>query len=538
MENIYIFGHRNPDTDSICSTIGLSYLKNQLGGHTLPKAIGHLNNETKFVLDYFKVDEPQYLNDVRIRVKDLKYDKKGAINENGTLFTAYNMMQDQHITGVPLISDKKLLTGFVTMKDLAKYMISGNREVINTSLESIISVLEANIITKYVDNINGKIVSTGYRSTTLHDEVKLCKEDILIVGDRYKVLDYAIDSKIELIILANNSNIEDDLIKKAKENKVTIIRSNMSSFVIANRISLSNPIKSINENNHPVTINENDFYTDFQALTSKTNHTNYPVLNNKGECTGLISLSWPNSYDKQKVILVDHNTFAQSVEGIEEADIVEIIDHHNLGAIGTNIPINFRSMPVGCTATMIYHMYLENKISVPKNIAGLLVSAILSDTLLLTSPTTTELDKEAASKLAKIANIDIQKYGYDMLKASSSIKGMSVTDQIYNDYKSYTVGNGQIGIGQLITMDFDEISKDIQTYVDKLNEMTQMDYSLVALFITDIIKNGSYIIYNSKAEDIIKDSFNLKEVYEGVFVKGMVSRKKQMLPAILDIMEK
>lgn len=538
MQTTYIFGHRNPDTDSICSSIALSYLKNELGGHTLPKAIGHLNNETKFVLDYFNMEDPQYLNDVRIRIKNIKYDKKAPIYEEESLYTAYNMMQEQHITAVPLVDSHKLLTGFVTMKDLAKFMISGNRETINTSLENIIKTIDAEVITKFDDVITGKIVSVGYQSSTIQEEVKLCKDDILIIGDRYKVLDYAIDCHVELIILAHNSNINAELLQKAKNNKVTIIQSSLCSFNISNLISLSNPIISINENTHPVTVNDTDFYKDFDSLTVKANHSNYPVINNKGECLGLISLSWPNSYEKQKVILVDHNTFAQSVEGIEEAEIVEIIDHHNLGAIGTTLPINFRSMPVGCTATMIYQMYLENKVNIPQSIAGLLVSAILSDTLLLTSPTTTELDKDAVSKLAKLAKIDAQKYGYEMLKASSSIKGLSITQQIYNDYKSYTVGNSQIGIGQLVTMDFDEINKNIGEYVTKLNEMTENDYALVALFITDIIKNGSYIIYNEKAKDIIKDSYNLKDVYEGVFVKNIVSRKKQMLPAILDVMEK
>ena len=272
-------------------------------------------------------------------------------------------------------------------------------------------------------------------------------------------------------------------------------------------------------------------------MTHKVNHTNYPIINNKNECLGLIRLTGPNEYEKQKVILVDHNNLAQSVDGIEEANILEIIDHHNLGAIGTSVPINFRSKPVGCTSTMIYDMFTENKISIPKNIAGLMLSAILSDTLLLTSPTTTEDDRFAAVKLANIAKVDIDTYGLEMLKAASSIEGKSVEELIKTDFKTYNVGTKTLGIGQIMTMDIDTIFENITEYVNKLNEMVDTNYSIVVIFITDIIKNGSYVIYNEKAANIVSDSFGLKNVHQGIFLPKMVSRKKQILPAILNTID-
>ena len=243
-------------------------------------------------------------------------------------------------------------------------------------------------------------------------------------------------------------------------------------------------------------------------------------------------------YDKKKVILVDHNNLEQSVPGIDEAEIIEIIDHHNLGAIGTSTPINFRCMPVGCTSTILYGLFKERNVDIPKNIAGLMLSAILSDTLILKSPTTTYLDKEAVLDLSKIAGVDYETYGYQMLKAGSSIKGKSLEDIIYQDYKTYKVGNETLGISQVITMDFDELKPQLKELVEKLNQIAKVNLSTVTLFVTDIIKDGSYVLYNDGAKHIIEDSFDLNEVEEGTFLSKMVSRKKQILPAIMEVLGK
>ena len=533
----FIFGHKNPDTDTVCSSIALSYLKNELGGKTMPKVLGNINNETKFVLDHFKVPVPSYLNDVRVRIKNIKYDKKAYINEYSSIDAAFKLMQKQNITAIPLVDEKRKLTGYVTLKEIARYLINGNKEIVNTTLDNIIDTLNAKVITKFDDLISGDILIAGLEDRTLKKSIELSSKDILIVGDRSKVLEYAIESKVKLIILPLNINIDKKIIKKAELNHINIIASELDSFQIASKILLSNYIKNINTNKSPVTVNNDDYFTDFKTMTHKVNHTNYPVINNKNECLGLIRLTGPNDYEKQKVILVDHNNLAQSVDGIEEADILEIIDHHNLGAIGTSVPINFRSKPVGCTSTMLYDLFVEEKVSIPKNIAGLMLSAILSDTLLLTSPTTTEDDRFAAVKLANIAKVDIDTYGLEMLKAASSIAGKSVAELINMDLKTYSVGNKTLGISQIMTMDFDTIKENIDEFINKLNEMVNTNYSIVVIFITDIIKNGSYVLYNTKSADIIADSFGIKNIHQGVFLPKMVSRKKQILPAILNIVD-
>ena len=353
---IYIFGHKSPDTDTVCSSIALSYLKNELGEKTVPKVLGNLNNETKFVLDYFGMPVPSYLNDVRVRIKNVKFDKKAYINELDSIDDAFKLMQKRNVTAIPLVDNNKMLTGYVTLKELAKYLINGNRDYVCTTIDNIINTIEGKVIVKCDDIIEGKIHIAGLSFKAFEQVLELGYNDILVVGDRYKVLDYAINCHVKLVILPLNVNLDNKVIEKARENGVNIIASEFDSFQIATRIALSNYIKNINTNKTPVTVNNEDYFADFKTMMHKVNHTNYPVVNNKGECLGLIRLTGPNDYEKQKVILVDHNNLAQSVDGIEEADILEIIDHHNLGAIGTSLPINFSSKPVGATSTMIFEM--------------------------------------------------------------------------------------------------------------------------------------------------------------------------------------
>ena len=533
----FIFGHRNPDTDSVCASMALSYLMNETGKNTVPKVLGHLNNETKFVIDYFKVKEPDYLNDTKVRIKDLKYNKKAIANINDSIYDVYLAMQKESVTAIPLVDDNKKLAGFVTLKEIAKFLISGDKEKVDTTYDHILKSLKGQALLHFDDTLKGNVMVASFQSKTFQEEVTLGDKDILIVGDRYKVLDYAIDSHVKLIVLTGNHVLPNKLLKKAEKNKINVIISEDNSLETANRVMLGNRIRLINTNAKPVTVNNKDYRTDFIALANKLGHTHYPVVNSKNECLGLLKVTSADNYNKQKVILVDHNSLEQSAIGIEEAEITEIIDHHNLGAIGTNVPINFRSMPVGCTCTIIYNMFVEKKISIPRHIAGLMLSAILSDTLIFKSPTTTEEDIFAASKLAKLAKVNIDEYGYLMFKAASSIKGMSVNDLINQDFKSYSVGNNTLGISQVMTMDFNEIEEHIDDYIMKLDELSS-NYLCCCLFITDVYKNGSYVIYNSKAGDIIGEAFDLKDVYEGVYIADLVSRKKQMLPALLEVLQK
>lgn len=538
MKPVYIFGHKSPDTDSVCSAIALAYLKNQIGMNCVPKVIGPINRETQFVLDYFKVESPSYLNDVKVQIKDTKYVKKAYINENASIANAFDYMKKVDLTAIPLVNDKKRLTGYVTLKDLAKYLVSDKRDKINTNLKHLLQTLDAKIITNFKTNFEGIVTTVTFSSDAFIREVKLNPEDILVVGDRYKVIEYAIDSKIQLIILTRNRVIPTKLLNKAIKNKVNIITSSYSSFELCNKLSLANYISTINATPNPKTVDVQSYYSDFIALTKKLNYTNYPVVNKYNECLGVIKLTDFSTYEKKNVILVDHNNYEQSVDGLDEAEILEVFDHHNIGNIGTNSPIYFTCRPVGCTGTIIYDRYLKEGVKIPKDMAGLMLSAIISDTLLFTSPTTTELDKKFAYELAKIAKVDLERYGMEMLKAASSIKGLSVNELIMQDFKSYSINDKIYGIAVITTMDFDEIEKNMDEYIIRLNEMSEISYESVLIFIVDILKEGSYILYNTNAEELVANAFDLQNIKEGIFVKNLMSRKKQIIPAIMKELEK
>jgi len=533
-----VFGHRNPDTDSVCSAISFSYLKNQLGDSTSPRVLGHINKETQFVLNYFQVKEPEYLNNVKVQLRDVNYNKGVMLKENSSIKEVVDYLQEKHCTAVPIVDEKKHLMSLITLKEIAMLFIEQSREYLNTSYDQILKALHGREILRFQDEFDGHLIAGSYQSQTFIEQATLNPSDILIVGDRYKVLKHGILSHISLIVLTNNFDLDEELYKLASENHVSVISSSMDTYNTCNAIALSNYVKSILINKSPAVVGELDYLTDFVAEATKLGFTNYPILNKKNECLGLIRVTDIGKFVKKNVILVDHNNLEQSVIGIDEANIVEIIDHHNLGAIGTTVPINFRSMPVGCTCTILYYLYQEYHVDIPKNIAGLMLSAILSDTLILKSPTTTEKDREAVMALSEIAGVDYADYGYQMLKAGSSIDGMTLEDVIYQDFKSYKVGNESLGISQVITMDYDNIKEHLDEYVNKLNEIARGDYSVVTLFVTDIIQNGSYILYNNGAQHIVEDSFDLREIEEGSFIPDLVSRKKQMLPSIMEAMNR
>lgn len=538
MKTTYVFGHRNPDTDSVCSAISFSYLKNQLGDNTSPRVLGHINKESAFVLKHFGVKEPGYLNNVKVQLRDVSYGKGLMLDAFASIKEVVDFMQDNHCTAVPIVDKNKKLISLITLKEIAMMFIENSKNHLHTSYEHILKSVNGREILRFAEEFNGDTVAGSYQSQTFIEKAVLKESDILIVGDRYKVLQHGISSKVSLIVLTNNCDLDEELLSLAKENKVSVISSSLDTYNTCTQIALSNYVKTILVNQNPSVVHDLDYLTDFVADATKLGHTNYPILNKKNECLGVIRVTDIGNFEKKQVILVDHNNLEQSVPGIDEASIVEIIDHHNLGAIGTAIPINVRCMPVGCTCTILYQLYQEKNVAIPKDIAGLMLSAILSDTLILKSPTTTESDRIAVKALASICEEDYEAYGYEMLKAGSSVEGLEAEDIIYQDFKSYKVGNESLGISQVITMDFDSIKEHLQEYIDKLNEIAKGDYSTVTLFITDIIKNGSYVLFNDDSKHIVEDSFGISNLEQGTFIPDLVSRKKQMLPKIMESLER
>ena len=533
MKMTYVIGHKKPDTDSVCASISYSYLKNKLGWTTEPRVLGNINKETKFALDYFKVEEPKYLNDVKVQIKNMSYLKDAYINEHTFIAKTFEELQRLGVTGLPLVDENNKLKGYINVKEMAKNIIQGDIYELNTSYQNILEVLNGKEVLKFDDEIKGEIIAAAYKSKTFTEGIELNHNNILIVADRQYIIDYAIDCGVKLIIIVGDRTFPEELIEKAREKQVNVISTPDSTYVTANRMKLCNYIETININPNPVKFTDSDYRDDFITISNKLGHTNYPIVNQDNTCVGMLRLIDQNNYEKYNVILVDHNQPAQSVDGLEEADIMEIIDHHNLGNLGTQIPIQFRSMPVGCTCTLIYQIYKENNIEIPENIAGLMLSAILSDTLLLKSPTTTDMDVEVARKLAAIANLDIQEYGMAMLKAGSSIAGMSISEIVEQDFKTFKLGETSIGIGQVMTLDFEEIAKDMPKYIAHLDEMcVKNNYKLAVLFVTDAVKNGSYLLYSTGSEAVVAEAYKIKEAAEGTYLPDMVSRKKQMYPAL------
>ena len=388
------------------------------------------------------------------------------------------------------------------------------------------------------EEIIGNTLIASYRSTTFLESIDIHNDTILIVGDRHSIIEHAVLNKAKLIIVTGNGMIKEEHLEIAKQNHVNMIRTSMDTFSVAKVIGLSNYVSTIAHSEHVIAVNENDYVNDITELSKKHRYSNYPIIDNNGICLGLFRLADMNDKNPKQVILVDHNEAEQSVDGLEEAEILEIVDHHKIGTIGTSMPINFRNMPVGSSNTIIYSMYLENHIEIPKKIAGLMVSGIISDTLLMKSPTTTELDKKAIAELSKIAEINPSEYAYEMFKAGSSIKGMTEEEILYNDFKNFKIDNSKIGIGQIFTLNIDEIKKNEQKFIDLIERVcVHNDYAVVGLFVTDIMKNGSYIYFNTKAKEIFKDAFNLENIEQGDYLDHIISRKKQIIPNIMRVMD-
>lgn len=534
MNKVYIFGHQSPDTDAVTSAISLSHLKNKLGMDTEPRVLGHINKETKYVLDKFGVKEPKYLNDVKLQLKDLDYHKGLFVDENKSIDYVYKFLTEKGVTGTPVVTDGNKYKGIITIKDIAKKLISNDFDKIDSNYSNILETVSGEEVLKFDDEIKGNVLVASYDSDTFISNVNLNSNSILIVGDRQDIIKKAIDDNVKLIVVTGPEKITEENLKLAENNKVNVIKTNIDSFHTSKLICLSNKIGTLLVEDTSKIFRENDYYTDFVEATKKLKHNNYPILNNDGVCLGLIRITEIINKNNKKVMLVDHQEKEQSVIGLDEANILEIVDHHKIGNINTTNPINFRNMTVGSTNTIVYFMYKENNVEIPKQIAGIMLSGLLSDTLCLQSPTTTEIDKKVAEDLALIAGVDYKKYALDMFKAGTSLEGLTKEEVIKSDFKSFPIGDEKMAIGQVFTLDVDRIFDELDTYIEKLEEINNKEgYKFIIIAITDILKNGSYLIFTENAKSVLESIYKLDDIKQGYYVDGLVSRKKQILPAIL-----
>lgn len=539
MNKTFIFGHKKPDTDSVTSAIALSYLRNEMGYNTEPRVLGNINNETKYVLEYFNVDVPKYLDDVHLQIKDLNYRKNTYINEYESIYNCFKYMQKHDLSNVPMVNKQINFLGTISMKEIAKEIITGDYENLNTSYNNILDVLKGKEILRFNNEIKGKITLAAFRSTTFIETVNLTNEDILVIGDRHSIIEFAVKSGVKLIILTGNSEIKPSHIEIAEQNKVNIIKTDFYSYQVAKLINLCNYSNTILNKKDIICFKENDEVRDFIDIANKTKYSNYPIVDENNKCLGVLKLEDASEKNRKRVILVDHNEFEQSVDGLEEADIMEIIDHHKIGTIGTHVPINFRNMPVGSTNTIIYRLFVENKIKIPKKIAGIMMAGILSDTLLLVSPTTTELDKNAIIELSELTGINYEKFAYDMFKAGSSLENKTTEEIFYTDFKVFNIDKRKIGISQVSTVYVENILKDSDKYIELIEKIKEENsFDILTLFVTDILNNGSYIVFDSSSKEILSKCFNVDDLEENAYLDGIISRKKQIVPALMNFLGK
>ncbi len=537
MDKIFVIGHKNPDTDAVTGSISLSYLKYKLGVHAEPRILGAINQETQFALNRFKIKVPEYLNDVKLQIKDVAYNKEYMINENTAIIDAFNFMHDNGITGVPLVDDEDRFKGYVSLKEIAADMIYNESLYVDTSFDNLVKVLDAKSYYKVDDHIEGYAHATTFDDATFIKEIPLDNKSILIVGDRKQIIEHALKVGVKLIIMVHAKELTEDQMRLAAQNNINIISANKSSFKVARVMCLANPIKTIQRNEKCTTFNINMYLSDAIDVIERLKHTNYPIINNENKCLGMLRTVDINKVNRKKVILVDHNTPSQSVDGLNEAEILEIVDHHNMGDLFTKDPINVRTMAVGASNTVIYQMYKDYNIEIPRDIAGIMLSGILSDTLCLKSPTTTEYDKEAAKELAKLAAVNIDKYGIELLESGVSIEGVPADDIVFKDCKQYEVNDHKVSISQIFTTDFNQYKNRINELVDELNkEVDRHNYEVCALYVTDFINNNSYLLYSDNSKSILEIAYGIEELSQGYLLEGVVSRKKQMVPCILEVL--
>lgn len=539
---IYTIGHRNPDTDSICSAIGYAYLKKALGENVEPARAGKINSETKYVLETFKIETPKLITDLYPRVKDVILDCKVVVKETDTLRTLGEVMRGNNVKSVPVIGKNKKLTGIVTVSDLAKRYFNElsmqNLAEAEVTLSAIVDVIDGEVLNagNLDKKITGNVRIAAGSETTIRKIVKT--GDVVLIGDRNDgSMLTCLDQKIACLIVTGASEVPGNVLTLAEERNLLIISSPHDTYTCARLVNQCIPVSMIMQKSI-TSFKPTDLLSDIKEVMESTQFRNYPVVE-KGRLVGVVSRDQLIIPERERVILVDHNERAQAVEGIEEAKILEIIDHHRLGGIQTSEPIFTRQEPVGCTATIIANMYWQRNVEIPANIAGLLLSAIISDTVLFKSPTCTPVDREAAEKLARIASVDIMEHGMAVLKAGSDVGTMTPVEIAKNDLKEFQIGDYRMIVSQISVMDTAEVlalKDQLLTCMEKICKNEGYDMSL--LMITDIIAEGTELLFTGKPKTIIIEAFGKSDDENLISLPGVMSRKKQIIPPMVEAAEK
>ena len=538
---VVVIGHRNPDTDSICSAIAYAELKNKTSNLVCePRRAGKMNQETEFVLKKFGVKPPRMCTDVNPKIRDVDYREMPGIPGSTSLRKAWEIMRDQKIDTLPVTSADNELEGVITVKDIA----TANMDVFDTeilaksktSYKNILETLDGTMVVGSEDAVcaTGRIRIGTATPEMLESTVE--KGDIVILTNRYESQLCAIEKEAALLIICNGSKVCRTIQRIAEETGVAIMTTPEDTYAVGKLISQCAPISYYMTRDDIMKFTLVTPVADVTRVMAKVRHRYFPILDEDGKYCGMVSRRNIINLQKRRIILVDHNEATQAVEGFDQAEILEIIDHHRIGSLETSGPVYFRNQPVGCTATIITQMYDENGVEIPQKTAGLLLAAILSDTLVFRSPTCTPLDEATAKRLAKIAGVEINTFANEMFEAGEKLDGKTAEEVFLQDFKVFMCGDIRFGVAQGSYMTRKNLlaAEDLlQPYLEEARNKQNVED--IYMLLTDVPKEESVVISSGRyAAEVLADGFETQPADDGSFtLPGVVSRKKQFIPALM-----
>ena len=543
-EEIHVIGHINPDTDSVCSAIAYAAFKRQMTGKNYTaKRAGQINSETRFVLQKFGVPEPEYLSDVRTQVFDIDVVQVPGVGSDISLKRAWEIMKEGGLATLPVVCKNGQLEGLITIEDIAKsYMDVYDSCIIakaETPFRNLIETLEGEMIVGDPDEIiqSGKCLIAAANPDLMENYIE--KDDIVILGNRYESQLCAIEMGAKCIIVCDGSLVSFTIKKLAESKGCFIIKTPYDTYTATRLVNQSMPIRYFMKQKALITFQRNDYVDDIRETMAKKRYRDFPIMDLNGSYYGMISRRSLLGARKKRLVLVDHNEVTQAVDGLDEAEVLEVIDHHRIGSLETMNPVYFRNQPLGCTATIIYQMYREQELEISREIAGLLCSAILSDTLIFRSPTCTETDKKAAYALAQIAGIEPESYAAEMFAAGSNLSAKTPEEIFYQDFKKFVVNDVSFGVGQINSMtqkDLEDVRERMIPYMEKA--LTAHSIPMLFFMLTDILQGTTELLCaGNGAKELALEAFHLKDDTDQIILENTVSRKKQLIPALTVTLE-
>ncbi len=538
---ITIIGHKNPDTDSICSAIAYAELKNRLyqTDEYVAMRAGEINAETRFVLDYFQVEEPELVEDIGTQIKDIRIRETEGVSGDISLKNAYTLMKEMNVVTLPITREEDVLDGVITIGDIAtSYMDMYDSSILSkarTSYKNIIETLDGELLVGNPDATfdKGKVLIAAASPEIMETYIE--EHDLIIMGNRYETQLCAIEMKAGCIVICDGAPVSLTIKRLAEANKCAVIATPHDTYTAARLINQSMPIAHFMTRENIRTFRTTDYVEEIKGVMAKQRTRDFPILDEKGRYRGMISRRNLLDMQAKQIILVDHNEKNQAADGVENTEILEIIDHHRLGTMETISPVFFRNQPLGCTATIIYQMYIEHHIELSKTAAGLLCSAILSDTLMYRSPTCTPADRAAAEALAEIAGLDVEQYANAMFLAGSNLRNKTEEEIFFQDFKRFSADDVTLGVGQITSLNAEELQELIPRMQSVMERFRQtQNVQMLFFMLTDIMNESTVLLYNGEqAEGILELAFQQRGENGCMKLPGVVSRKKQLVPSLM-----